>query len=135
MEKTQDMSRYELIDFIFFNNLQSCFFGFLFGFFLGIFPIVIAILNGYVLGFVGKLAVEKGGISVLWSLLPHGIFELPAIFISLGIGLKFGTFIFQKEIGKSFKDYFFNGLKVFILVVILLLIIAAIIEGNLMRIF
>ena len=35
--------------------------------------------------------------SDLFRLLPHGIFELPAIFISLGLGLRFGMFIFQKE--------------------------------------
>ena len=135
LEKTQGMSQLELINFIFLNNLQSCFVGFLFGFFLGLFPIVVGILNGYVLGFVGKLAVEKGGIFVLGGLFPHGIFELPAIFISLGFGLRLGFFIFQKNIGENFKECFFNGLKVFILVVIPLLIIAAIIEGSLISLF
>jgi len=47
------------------------------------------------------------------------------------MGLKFGTFIFQKKRMKSFKNYFWNGLRVFLLVVIPLLIIAAVIEGSL----
>lgn len=127
--KTQGMSQIELIKFIFINNAQSSFFGIILGVFLGIFPLIGAIGNGYILGVVSLMASEEGGFSVLLRLLPHGIFELPAVFISLGLGLKFGTFIFQKNKGESFKKYFWNSLRVFILIVIPLLIIAAIIEG------
>jgi len=132
LEKTQEMSQGELIKFIFFNNLQSSFYGMIFGVLLGIFPVIAAIANGYLLGFVSSISVENNGFLVLWRLLPHGIFELPAIFISLGLGLKFGTFIFQKRKLESFKEYFFNSLKVFFLIIIPLLIIAGIIEGSLM---
>lgn len=90
LEMTEGMSRGELISFIFLNNLQSSFFGMIFGIVLGIFPIITSILNGYVLGFVSSEAVYGGGILVLWRLLPHGIFELPALFISAGLGLKLG---------------------------------------------
>jgi len=41
--------------------------------------------------------VQTDGFLSLWRLLPHGIFELPAVFISLGMGLKIGMFIFQKK--------------------------------------
>jgi len=135
LEKTKDLSGIQLIGFIFWNNLQSCFIGFLFGFFLGITPVLICILNGYVLGFVGNLAVEKRGFYILWTLLPHGIFELPAIFISLGLGLRLGMFLFQKNIVKSLRESFVQGIKTFFLIVIPLLIIAAIIEGSLMTLF
>ncbi len=129
--KTQGMSQWDLIKFIFLNNLQSSFYGVVFGVLLGIFPIVAAIANGYLLGFVSSITVENSGFLVLWRLLPHGIFELPAVFISLGLGLKFGTFIFKKRKMESFKEYLFNSLKVFFLIVIPLLIIAGIIEGSL----
>lgn len=135
LEKTQGMSQLELIIFIFLNNLQSCFMGFLFGFLFGLFPIAVGILNGYILGFVGGLAVKKSGAYILWGLLPHGVFELPAIFISLGLGLRFGLFIFQKKIGEGFREYFFKGLRVFVFVIIPLLIIAAIVEGTLIHLF
>ena len=88
-----------------------------------------AILNGYLVGFVASMAVGSGGVIVLWRILPHGIFELPAVFISLGLGLKFGTFIFQKKILESFRRFLWNSLRVFLLIVLPLLIIAAIIEG------
>ncbi len=129
--KTQGMGHFELMKFIFFNNIQSSFFGMIFGVFLGIFPIVAVVANGYILGFVASLVVNSEGISVLWRLFPHGIFELPAIFISLGLGLKIGTFIFQRKKLESLKKYFLNSLRVFLFIVLPLLIIAAIIEGGL----
>ncbi len=135
LEKTSGMSQEELIRFIFLNNLQSSFFGMIFGVILGIFPVITMIANGYLLGFIVSLSVKSGGFLVLWKLLPHGIFELPAIFISLGIGLRFGTFIFQKKIVKSFRDYLLNSLRVFLFIVIPLLIIAALIEGSLIFLF
>lgn len=133
--KTQGMNQFELTKFIFFNNLQSSFFGMILGFAFGIFPILVAIANGILLGFVASISVSQNGIFVLWRLLPHGIFELLAIFISLGLGLKFGTFIFQKNKSESFRNYFWNSLKVFFFVVLPLLILAAIIEGTLVHFF
>ena len=94
---------------------------------------IVAVINGYLLGFVASIAVNSNGIGSLWRILPYGIFELPAVFISLGLGLKFGTFLRQKNKGKYFKDYFWNCIRIFILIVIPLLIIAGIIEGTLIH--
>jgi len=129
LEKTQAMSASELIGFIFLNNFQSSFFGMVFGVVLGIFPVLALMANGYILGFVSSLTVAESGIFSLWRLLPHGIFELPAIFISLGLGLKLGSFIFQKKKQESFRNFLLNSLRVFLFIVIPLLIIAGIIEG------
>jgi stage II sporulation protein M len=131
LEKTQGMSQGELIKFIFLNNLQSSFFGMIFGVLLGIFPVITTIANGYLLGFITSTIVESGESLTLLRILPHGVFELPALFISLGLGLKFGTFIFQKRKVKSFKEYFWNSTRVFLFIVIPLLIVAGIIEGSL----
>lgn len=131
LNKTEGMSQIDLIKFIFLNNLQSSFSGMIFGFLLGIFPVMAAIANGYLLGFVALISVDNGGWLILFKLLPHGIFELPAIFISLGLGLKLGTCIFRKEISKSFNEYFINSLRTFLFIVIPLLLIAGIIEGSL----
>jgi stage II sporulation protein M len=129
------MSQPELTSFIFRNNLQSSFFGMIFGVVFGIFPIITIIANGYLLGYVASVAVNAEGILSLWRILPHGIFELPAIFISLGLGLKLGTFIFQKEKIKSLKKNLIKSVKTFILIIIPLLIVAAIIESALIFIF
>ena len=131
LEKTSGMSTGQLILFIFFNNLQAGFFGLIFGFLIGIFPLILTIANGYVLGYVASVSVASEGAGSLLSLLPHGIFELPAIIISLAMGLKFGMFVFQKDKEKSFKKFFINSLRVFVFLILPLLIIAAIIEGGL----
>lgn len=133
IEKTKDMSTGELTAFIFLNNLQTSFFVMIFGFLFGIFPTILAAVNGYILGFVASLSVENQGFFVLWRIFPHGIFELPAVFISLGLGLKLGSFIFKKEKMFFLKEYLLNSLKVFFLIVVPLLIIAAIIEGILVQ--
>jgi stage II sporulation protein M len=129
IEKTKDFGVFEMMNFIFWNNLKSSFIGMISGVFFGLFSLVNAISNGYVLGFVGNFSVQENGFLILLRLLPHGIFELPAIFISLGLGFKLGTFIFYSDWKNRFKNYFLNSLQVFILIVLPLLIIAAIIEG------
>ena len=131
IEQTSGMSQLELIKFIISNNVESTFIGILSGIVFGIFPVISVMANGYMLGFVSLMSVKADGFLTLWRLFPHGIFELPAIFISLGLGIKMGTFIFQKKKLKSFADYFIKSLKVFLLIIIPLLIIAGIIEGTL----
>ncbi len=132
LEKTQNMSQLELTRFIILNNLQSTLFGIFFGIFLGIFPVISAISNGYILGFVSYLSMDSSGIISLWRIFPHGIFELPAVFISLGIGIKLGTFVFQKKKMESLKNYLINSLRTFFFVIVPLIVIAGIIEGAFM---
>ncbi|MBU1103593.1 MAG: stage II sporulation protein M [Nanoarchaeota archaeon] len=129
--KTQDLNTAEMVFFILQNNLQSSFFAILLGVFLGLFPLFAAISNGVVLGYVLSKTYEVAGFLSWWRLLPHGIFELPAIFISIGLGIKFGFTIFlNKKIRiKEFKRRFYNSLNTFLMLIIPLLIIAAIIEG------
>ena len=135
LRKTGGLSQLELIKFIFFNNIQSSFIGMLFGIILGIFPVIATVANGYLLGFVAEKTAEAGGISILWRIFPHGIFELPALFISLGLGLKLGTFILKKNKLKTLAIYLLKSIKTFIIIVIPLLIIAAVIEGSLIFLF
>lgn len=129
LEKTKGMNCFEMIRFIFFNNIQSSFTGFIFGIVLGIFPLIATISNGYLLGFVGSMSVSELGITSLWKILPHGIFELPAIFISLGMGIRLGSFVFYKDAFNKFNYFFKNSLRVFVFIILPLLIIAGIIEG------
>lgn len=135
LRRTEGMSYAELTSFIFFNNLQSSFFGMIFGVVFGIFSVITIISNGYLLGFVSSSAAQSEGFLILWRLFPHGIFELPALIISMGLGLKIGTFIFRKKKMESLKNYLWNSLRVFLFVIIPLLFIAAIIEGSLVFLF
>ena len=88
ISQTENLSLPELIGFIFLNNLYASFVGLSLGILFGIFPVIFAIYNGYILGFVAAFSVEASeSFLVLFRLLPHGIFELPAVFISLGLGI------------------------------------------------
>ncbi len=131
LSKTEGMSQKQLISFIFFNNVQSSLFGMILGFFVGIFPAISTIINGYLLGFVSNLAIQNAGIGSLWRILPHGIFELPAIFISFGLGIRLGISVFNRKKLGNLEHNFISCLKAFILIIVPLLIIAAIIEGSL----
>jgi len=131
LKQTEGLNNFSLINFIFFNNLKASFFGLVLGILFGFIPIILAVVNGYVLGFVSNYAVKNAGFLSLFSLLPHGIFELPAIMISIGLGVKLGMFFFSKNSDKEFMRRVILSLKVFIFVIIPLLIIAAIIEGTL----
>ena len=66
------------------------------------------------------------GISALWRLFPHGIFELPAVIFSIGIGIKIGVdlLIVKKKKKEKLKTNYIEGLRFFLFVVIPLLLLA-----------
>lgn len=132
IKSTQGLSGWSLIRFIIMNNLQSSFVAALFGIFFAVIPIGIVVVNGYVLGFVANKSVGAQGIFVLWKLVPHGIFEIPAIMISVALGIKLGMFLFTyhgKNQAREYWKWVLNSVRVFVFIVIPLLVIAGIIEG------
>lgn len=131
LKETENLGQFGLIKYIFLNNIQSGFFAMILGLFFGIFPIISTVLNGYLLGFVSYFATQSEGILVLLQLFPHGIFELPAIFISFALGIKLGTILFKDKKRETFNNYIIESLRVFFFVILPLLVIAAIIEGSL----
>ena len=128
-EKTAGLGPGELTWFIFQNNVMSSFMGLMLGVLLGIFSLMGILVNGLLLGYVYAKASAISGLGIIWMLIPHGIFELPAVFISLGLGIKFGMFIFTKNKKKEFFRRLNSSLKVFLIIILPLLVVAAIIEG------
>jgi stage II sporulation protein M len=135
IKQTEGKGLFGLVNFIFLNNILSSCLGIFLGIFLGFYSILSSILNGYILGFVFSLVYLKNGFLSLLNILPHGIFELPAIFISFGLGIKIGSFIFQKSKKKFLIESLVNSFFVFLFIIIPLLIVAAIIEGSIIFIF
>ena len=128
LSQTKGLDFFGLFNFIFWNNLKVSFFGMILGIFFGVFPIITIIANGYLLGIVSSAVVKQESFFVLWRLLPHGIFELPAIFISLAFGLEIGMFVFEKNKLAFLKRSLRESLSSFLVIIIPLLIIAALIE-------
>jgi len=71
------------------NNLSVAFVTFAAGITAGLGTMYMVIFNGLLLGVIGVACAQAGMSSQLWSFVaPHGVLELPAIFISSGAGLR-----------------------------------------------
>lgn len=99
------LNMFQTICKIFFNNTKTVFVGMLMCLAFGYMGIYSSLYNGYIGGFIGRQAVNVEGLAVLWKLFPHGIFELTAIFIGLGIGIflayKFIELVFKQKRWKN----------------------------------
>jgi stage II sporulation protein M len=133
IDKTEGKGFLELMWFIFQNNTLSALIGMVAGVGFGIIPVMNAVTNGALGGYVYHLASLENGLGVIVYLVPHGVLELPAIFIALGIGVKFGMFIGAPR-GKKmeeFKRRFWSSMKVFVTIILPLLAVASVIESAL----
>ncbi|MFZ0908348.1 MAG: stage II sporulation protein M [Candidatus Acidiferrales bacterium] len=71
------------------NNMVVGFVTFAYGITLGIGTVWMMALNGILIGVVGAATWKAGMASQLWSFVaPHGVIELPAIFIAGGAGFE-----------------------------------------------
>ncbi len=112
---------------IFLNNAFTCFLNILTGPLLGVFPLFSTIING---GLLGWLAHEEGWIIFL-AIVPHGMFELPAYFISLAIGLRLAREALRPKTERQLKLKLGEGLRVYLRLILPLLFIAALVESAL----
>jgi len=122
------------IIFLFLKNSLTALIAFALGPLLLITPILVLFLNGFVLGMVGNaVASQVSFAAALASLLPHGIFELPALVFASAAGLRLGLAAIRKvraaishtqfsiapDLAKSFKLF---------MAAIILLLVAAVVE-------
>jgi len=71
------------------NNLFVAFAAFAYGVTAGVGTIWMMLLNGLLIGVIGAATWHAGMAEQLWSFVaPHGVLELPAIFIAGGAGLE-----------------------------------------------
>jgi uncharacterized membrane protein SpoIIM required for sporulation len=71
------------------NNLSVAFTTFALGITAGLGTIWMVIVNGLLIGVIGAATWKAGMALQLWSFVaPHGVLELPAIFIASGAGLE-----------------------------------------------
>lgn len=112
---------------ILFQNASSAFLAVWLGVIFGIVPLLGAIANGILLGAV--MAVVGDGGAIVTGILPHGIFELPAVFIAWGLGIWRGIWPLQENRREAYRNRARKAYYAFFTVVLPLLIIAATIEG------
>ena len=117
--------------FIFLNNAIKSLIILMLGIGFGIIPLLFIAYNGYIIGVVVYIVSgENGFMYVLSAILPHGIIELPMVFISAAIGLKMGYLLFSSIKGQSvdIKAEFSRGMRFYFYRVMPLLFVAAVIE-------
>ncbi|MHC1594916.1 MAG: stage II sporulation protein M [Methanotrichaceae archaeon] len=91
-----------MMGFIFLNNLFASTIAMLLGIGFGIVPALVAVLNGVVLGVIGYHAIETIGVMYLVAaILPHGIIELPAVLICIGVGFRLGHLLLLTLLGRA----------------------------------
>ncbi len=127
----KDKNFLELAWAIFVNNARASLIGIVLGLFFGIMPFLAAVVNGYFLGAVMNVVYKKTGAWVLMLILPHGIFEIPALAIAFGLGMKFGTWPGEKKKWKAIRKNFTEFMRVYAFIVLPLLAVAAIVESAL----
>ncbi len=113
----------ELMLIIFLRNAMVGLLSILLGVALGIFPLFAAVTNGMLLGAVLGLFPGEA-----WRVIPHGVFELPAIFIAWGLGLWCGAWLFQARRSVLIKDRLRRSLRAFAGLVLPLLLVASVVE-------
>jgi stage II sporulation protein M len=117
--------------FIFLKNVVTLLFSFIFSPILAIIPVVTLLLNGWIVGLVSTVVTEQESLGfVLAGLLPHGVIELPALFIGEAAALSFGITaviaLFKKEKRELFLPSLKQNLRYLTLAVALMLPAAAI---------
>lgn len=108
----------------------------------GVYAIISLVLNGVIIGFLMSMYAEAGvnpwGIFTV-GLLPHGIFEFPAIILACAIGIRLGVLAIQwfssvlfgekRERAKVNFQLFLKDFPFLFGTVILLLLAAAVVES------
>ena len=132
-------SDWELAVAIFRQNTLVTFYDLFLGAILGLVPVISIVVNFFALGFLaGPVASADPAFTSITlpqfflAIAPHGIFEIPAIFLAAGFGMRFGwAWLLPSSSGKRWKVFkvsFFDVLKILPLVIVLL-VVAAMIEG------
>lgn len=80
-----------IFSFILTNNIAAAFSVIIGGILFAISPLLSAIVHGYLLGVITGTMVHSGnGLLILPGILPHGVFELPALFFAIALGIRLG---------------------------------------------
>jgi len=117
---------------IFIKNASALVLSFVLSPILCLVPILSLTVNGWLLAFISSLVIQEESLGfVLAGLLPHGIFELPALIIGQAAALSFGTMAILALLKKGKRNLLLPNLKQnlrYLLVALALLFPAAIIE-------
>ena len=121
---------------LFFNiltqNVMATLFVVISGVIAGIIPTFAVGSNGFALGVIYRQASEVSGYSkAALSVLPYGVFEIPALLVAASYGLWLGVMVVRRMRGKEgtpLKTHMEHAFRRYFAVVFPLLVVAAAIE-------
>lgn len=107
-----EKTKFEMGMMIYVNNIVAALFMMVAGVFLFLIPVWALFANGVLVGYLLSMTSAQGGDvgafdMFLYGILPHGILELPAIFVAGGIGMFLGIRLLKWLFG---RDQFFSHL-------------------------
>jgi len=125
--------------FIFLKNVSALLLSFIFSPLLCLTPIIALLVNGLVLSFVSTLVLQEESLGLLLAaLLPHGIFELPALIMGEAAALSFGAMAIVALISRKKRNQLLPNLKQnlrYLVIAFALLLPAAVIETYISPLF
>jgi len=119
------------------NNTTACAMSIVFGIFPFIFLSILSLaLNGFMIGIVLGFGKATTGASIIKTfvlgILPHGIFELPALILSMSMGIYLCLTLTIKIFGRGklkISELIKGYIRIFISVIIPMLLLAGVIES------
>ena len=118
--------------FIFIKNVSAVLISFALSPFLCITPVLALVANGWLLALVAAIVVQEESLGYLLAgVLPHGVFELPALIMAQAAAISFGTMamlaLFRRDRRSQLVPNLMQNLK-YLAIACLLLVPAAVIE-------
>jgi stage II sporulation protein M len=117
---------------IFINNFVKSFAAMLLGVAIGIPSILFIFTNGLVLGVLGYAIIKDYGLwFFLAGILPHGILEIPAVVLSVALGIRLGMAVVRRirHVEVSMAETLQKCIESYFRIVLPLLAIAAVVES------
>ncbi len=114
---------------IFFHNIIIAYLSLRIGVLLGIFPFINVLITGAMIGWLFANIPIGYHFKAFAMLIPHGVFELPAMFLSSGVGMWRIRLLYVPNYEKASKDNVQEIHKLFLFIIFPLLLVAAFIEG------
>ncbi|WP_254532088.1 stage II sporulation protein M [Natrinema gelatinilyticum] len=128
-----EQSKLELARFLLVNNSRAFVLSILGVLSLGLLTAWAMLFNGVIVGNIGAFVATDAGVGyILVGLLPHGIFELPALFVAAGVGFRLLYRVGQRIRGGRnavFSKAYLYRTGILVVVAWLLLVVAAFVEA------
>jgi stage II sporulation protein M len=131
-EGFQDQTAFDLMISLFLHNALICALMALLGIALGVITLLLVFDNGLMIGLIGTMAAGRSGLPVtLAALLPHGIFEIPAMALSAAIGLYLGYCVLLSLFGRRVNvgREILDSARMFVVWILPMLFVAAFVES------